>query len=191
VVPVGEDLVLLGQEGATGIHQVDARQAVFLGDLLGAQVLLHRHRVVGAALHGGIVGHDHALGAIDPADAGDHAGRGRIVVVHPVGGQLAEFEKAGAGIKQMIDPVAGQQLAAGHMLGPGRLTTAEGHLRSLLAQVGHDLAHLGRVGLELGRSRVDAGFDDAHVGFLAQAVSENSSRPISMRRISLVPAPIS
>jgi hypothetical protein len=83
VVAVGEDLVLLGQEGAAGIHQVDARQAVLLGDLLGAQVLLHRHRVVGAALHGGVVGDDHALDAADPADAGDHPGRGRVVVVHP------------------------------------------------------------------------------------------------------------
>jgi hypothetical protein len=61
VVAVGEDLVLLRQEGAAGVDQVDAGQAVLLRDLLRAQVLLHRHRVVGAALHGGVVGDDHAL----------------------------------------------------------------------------------------------------------------------------------
>ena len=49
-----------GQEGAAGVDQVDARQPVLQGDLLGAQVLLHRHRVVRAALDGGVVGDDHA-----------------------------------------------------------------------------------------------------------------------------------
>ena len=50
-------------------------QAVLLGDLLRAQVLLHRDREVGAALHGGVVGHHHHLAAADAADAGDDARR--------------------------------------------------------------------------------------------------------------------
>ena len=74
VLAVGEDLVLARQEGAAGVDQVDARQAVLLRDLLRAQVLLHRHRVVGAALHRRVVGDDHAFAARDAADAGDHAG---------------------------------------------------------------------------------------------------------------------
>ena len=65
VVAVGEDLVLQRQEGAAGVDEVDAREAVLLGDLLGAQVLLDRERVVGAALHGGVVGDDDALAALD------------------------------------------------------------------------------------------------------------------------------
>src|SRR5215470_7981789 len=48
---VREDVVLLGQERAARIDEVDARQPVLDRDLLAAQVLLHRHRVVGAALH--------------------------------------------------------------------------------------------------------------------------------------------
>ena len=42
-------------------------------DLLRAQVLLDRHRVVGAALHRRVVGDDHAFLPVDAADAGDHA----------------------------------------------------------------------------------------------------------------------
>src|SRR5690606_27154732 len=78
---VGEDLVLQRQEGAAGIDQVDAGQAVLQGHFLGPQVLFHRDREVGAALDRGVVGHDHHLGAVHAADAGDDAGgRGGIVV---------------------------------------------------------------------------------------------------------------
>ena len=58
VLAVGEDLVLHRQERAAGVDEVDARQVVVGRDLLGAQVLLDRHRVVGAALDGRVVG-DH------------------------------------------------------------------------------------------------------------------------------------
>ena len=42
---VGEHLVLVGQVGAAGVHQVGAGQAVLGGDLLRPQVLLHRQGV--------------------------------------------------------------------------------------------------------------------------------------------------
>jgi hypothetical protein len=60
VVAVGEHLGLQRQERAARVDQVDARQAVLERDLLRAHVLLHRHREVGAALHRGVVGDDHA-----------------------------------------------------------------------------------------------------------------------------------
>ena len=60
VLAIGEDLGLQRQERAARVDQVDARQAVLERDLLRAQVLLHRERVVGAALHGGVVGDDTA-----------------------------------------------------------------------------------------------------------------------------------
>ena len=75
VVAVGEDLVLVRQVGAARVDEVDAGQAVLGGDLLRPQVLLDRHRIVGAALHRGVVGDDHHLLPGDPADAGDHARR--------------------------------------------------------------------------------------------------------------------
>ena len=42
-------------------------------------MLLDRHRVVGAALHGGVVGDHHALDALHPADPGDHPGGARAL----------------------------------------------------------------------------------------------------------------
>ena len=60
---VGKHLGLMGEVRAAAIDQIDARQAVLLRNLLRAQVLLHRHRKVSAALHRRIVADDHALAA--------------------------------------------------------------------------------------------------------------------------------
>ena len=90
---VGKDLGLQRQEGAARVDEVDARQPVLERDLLRAQVLLHRDRVVGAALDGGVVGDDQHLAARDASDAGDDAGAGRLVVVHLPGGQGRELEE--------------------------------------------------------------------------------------------------
>ena len=69
MIAVRKDVGLIGQVRAAGIDQVDARQVVLAGDVLRAQMLLHRHRVVRAALHGRVVADDHAFAARDPADA--------------------------------------------------------------------------------------------------------------------------
>jgi hypothetical protein len=135
VVAVGEDLGLVRQVRPAAVDQIDARQAVLLGDLLGAQVLLHRHREIGAALHGGVVGDDHHLAARDPADAGDHAGAGRLAVIEVAGGQLADLQERRAGIQQALDALARQQLAARRVARPGALGTAQGRLRDPFAQV--------------------------------------------------------
>src|SRR3546814_3143478 len=65
MVTIGKDLGLMRQVGTARIDAVDARQPVELGDLLRAEVLLDRHRIIGAALHRGIVAHDHHLAAGD------------------------------------------------------------------------------------------------------------------------------
>ena len=97
VLAVGKDIGLEGQKGAARIDQVHAGQAVLLGDLLGAQVLLDGHRVVGAALDRGVVGDDHHLAAGDAADSRDEAGAGRLAAVHPVGRQRRELEEGEPG----------------------------------------------------------------------------------------------
>ena len=89
VLAVGKHLGLVRQVGAAGVDQIDARQPVLARDLLGAQMLLHRHRIIGAALDGGVVAHDHALAALDAADAGDQAGAVDGVVVHAVARRAA------------------------------------------------------------------------------------------------------
>ena len=72
-----EDLLLGRQVRAAGLDQRDRREPVLLGDLRGPEDLLDRPRVRGAALHRRVVGGDHALDALDHADAGDHATRRR------------------------------------------------------------------------------------------------------------------
>ena len=93
MLAVREDLVLQRQEGAAGIDQVEAGQVIFLGDGLRAALLFHGERVVGAALHRGVVDEDHALLAGDAADAGDDAGSRHVVLVHLVGCQLGQFQE--------------------------------------------------------------------------------------------------
>ena len=99
VVAVGEDLVLEREEGAAGVDQVDARQAVLLGDLLRAQVLLHGQGVVRSALDRRVVRDDHALDALDDADPGDHPRRRRHPVVVLPGRERVELEKGRAWIE--------------------------------------------------------------------------------------------
>ena len=75
VIAVGKDLILIGQVRATLIHEIDAGQMVFLGDLLRAQVLFDGHREIGATLHRRIVADDHAPhGPATVTNARDHAG---------------------------------------------------------------------------------------------------------------------
>ena len=124
VLAVREHLVLPGQERAARVDEVDTRQVVVQRHLLGAQVLLDRHRVVGAALDGRVVGDDDALAAFDAADPGDDARRRRVAVVHAVGGQRAEFEERRAGVGQGVHPVARQQLAAADVAVAGTVRAA-------------------------------------------------------------------
>ena len=137
VLAVGEDLVLPRQERAAGVDQVDAGQPVRQRDLLRPQVLLHRHRVVRAALDGGVVGHHHALAAADPADAGDDARPpGVSFVVHALGRQRARSPGTGCRDRAAGRPGPGQQLAARHVPGPGRLGAAQRPHPEPLPQVG-------------------------------------------------------
>ena len=76
VVAVGEDLVLLRQVRAAGIDEVDAGQTAFRRDLLRPQMLLDGDRVVGPALHGRVVAHDHDVPPHDASHARDHAAAG-------------------------------------------------------------------------------------------------------------------
>ena len=112
MVAVGEDLGLVRQVRAAAVDQIDARQPVLLGDLLRAQMLLDRQRIIGAALHRRVVADDHHLPARDAADAGDDPGAGHFALVHVAGGELADLEERRAGIEQPLDAVARQQLAA-------------------------------------------------------------------------------
>ena len=154
VLAVREHLVLHRQERAPGVDEVDARQPVRTGDLLRTQVLLDRHGVVGAALDGRVVRHDHALPAPDPADPGDDAGAGYRAVVHAVRGQRAQLQERRARVQQPVDPVAHEQLAPAQVPAAGGLPTTEPGRREVLPQLGDQLAHRrGRTGRRRGGVR--------------------------------------
>ena len=90
---VGKHLVLQWQKRATGIDQVHARQVVLACHFLRAQMLFHRHREIGAAFDSGVIGDDHHFLTHHPANPADHAGGGRGIVIHALGGQRRNFQK--------------------------------------------------------------------------------------------------
>ena len=129
-----EDLLLRRQISPAGLDQGDGRQPVLLGDLRGAEDLLHRPRVRRATLHRRVVRGDHALDALDDADAGDHAGADGEV--RAPAGQRRQLEERAAGVDEQLDPLARHQLAAG-VVALDVLLTAAGHRdRVLCLEVG-------------------------------------------------------
>jgi hypothetical protein len=99
VFAVGEDLVLQRQERAPRIDEVDARQMVLLRYLLRPQVLLDRHRVVGAAPHGRVVGDHHHLAPRDTSYPRDNPCGGDPSVVHSEGRQGRELKERSARVQ--------------------------------------------------------------------------------------------
>ena len=156
VLAVGEDLGLQRQEGAARVDEVDAREVVLLRHLLRAEMLLHGQREVGAALHGGVVGDDDALLALDDADARDDPGRRGGAVVELPRGERVQFEQRRAGVEQPVDPLAGRQLPARAVPFDRLLTAPARDLHGALAQFRDERLHPlgaareGLVALELG-----------------------------------------
>ena len=125
MLAIRKNLILIGQVRAAAVHQINAGEVILLRDLLRAQMLFHRHRVIGAAFHGGIVADDHHLAPGDAPYPGDHPRRGRSAVVHAVRRRRADLQKRRAWVEEARDPVAGEQLAARHMAGAGPFATAQ------------------------------------------------------------------
>lgn len=160
VVAVREYLVLLQQHSATGIHQVDAGQPVGFGDLLGAQVLLHRLRVVGTAGDGRVIGGYETEAPLDESDTGDDAGSGDPTVVHVLGGQRRHLEEGAAGVEQGVHPVPRQHLAAGEMALPGLVPSPATGAFNAVAEFG------GEIGEPGGRCRIGGCRHSRHGGVL-------------------------
>ena len=197
---VGKYVVLKRQERPARIDEVDARQMVLGRDVLGPEVLLHRHREVGPALDGGVVGDDDALDPAHPADPGDEPCGWGVAVVHVPRRELRELEEGGARVEELAHPVAGEELAACDVAPARSFAAPLLDLRDPGPEILDEGGHRPRVLAELRRPRVDAALDDGHRLRLPpsrsrrprlQAVSRKSSRPMSIRRISEVPAPIS
>ncbi|MHC2284708.1 hypothetical protein ACVIJW_000578 [Bradyrhizobium barranii subsp. barranii] len=130
-----------GRERAAGIDHVDAGKIVLPRHVLRAQMLLHRHRIVSAALDGGVVGDDHAFAARDTPDAGDDARRMHVTAIEAVRRQRRQLHERGAGIDQQVDALARQHLAARGVAVARDLAAAAGDLAQFFAQVRDKSAH--------------------------------------------------
>ncbi len=143
---------------------MDAGETILGGDFLGPQVLLDRHREVGAALHGRIVGDHHDLPAVHAPDAGDHAGAWRRPVVHRVCGERADLEKRSGGIEQTLDALANRKLplAPLSLLCP-RPAAGSRDLETAL-QLGFERRHALLVRAEPVGAWIDVAFENTQLG---------------------------
>lgn len=157
------------------------------GDLLRPEMLLHGHRIIGSALYRGIVAQDHGAAPGDIADPADDARAGNVAFIQAISGKLADFEEGRAGIEQPLDPFPGQQLAPCGMPIPRLFAAAQGRLRHTRAQFPRQRPVMARARLCFGACRIVAALQDRP----AHRAVPISSRPISIRLISLVPAPMS
>ena len=162
VIAIRKHFILIRQVRTTGVHQINTRQIILLRDFLRTQMLLDRHRIVSAALDGGVVAHDDAFNAFDAAYARDDAGARGGMVIHVVSGQLRKFKKRRAGIEQLVHALARQQLATCSMLFTGFFATAERKLFDMGAQIIDHCLHGGCIGRKLCRARVKLTLDDVH-----------------------------
>ena len=124
---VRKHFILQGQESTARIDQINAGQVVLQCHFLRAQVFFYRHRVIGAALYGGIVGDNHTFQTLDAADACDHAGGGGVswvalilscvLAIHSPSSEWRKLEERRAWVEKRLYPIAWQQLAACDVFG--------------------------------------------------------------------------
>jgi hypothetical protein len=170
---VGKDEGLLRQVGAARLDHGDARQPVLPGEHLRPHMLLRGDAVVGAALHRGVVDHQHARPAADQADAGDDAAARGHAVVQALAGELAELEEGRAGVEHRGQPFARQQLAAFLVQAARLLGAADQGPRAARVQVGDAR----QVGVAVAREVLTAGrHGGSHQGH-AGAFTRGAGRP--------------
>ena len=169
MVAIGKHLVLPRQERPARIDKIDARQVILLSDLLRPQMLLYGQRIVSAALYRGIVGDDHALDAVNPADSANDSGRGHVVLVDLPRGELPDLQEWRIVVEQQPYPVPRQQLTAHHVALAGSLAAAQHHLRTQFRQVASQRLVYREVGGKVVRIAIDLGLNEGHLpsrGFL-------------------------
>ena len=179
VVAVGEHLGLQRQERAARVHEVQAGQPVLERDLLRAQVLLHREREVGAALHGRVVGDHHHLAAAHAADAADEARRGRLAARRartPRARRSRGTGVPGSSSRSMRSRTSSLPCSRWRRTAssPPPARAAASRSRSCATEP----VHVRRVVAELGRRRLDVRLQDGHG--MSRVTSARLSRPRQM-----------
>ena len=164
---------------------------VLFGDLLRAQVFLDRQWIVGPAFHGRIVGDDHALEAVNAANARDDAGARHVIGINLPRGVPTDLQEVGAIIEKSSDAISSEQLAALEVFLAGALGPTLHHVVVHLAQVfGERLVRLLVLLEVLGRT-IDLCLDYGHqlicwlCTVLGQSTYDGSrSSPHRSRRVS-------
>ena len=164
MILVGKHAVLLGEERAAAIDQIDAGQAILFGHLLRAHVLLDGLVKERAALHGRVVGDDHARHAAHHADAGDDAGRRDFAVVLAPGRKGRQLKKRAVVVDQEIDALAREQLAALLVLLDETERSVRAHLGHAGPQVGQQALVVLAVRAELVGIGANTALQDIHTG---------------------------
>ena len=159
VLLVRKDLVLHRQVDARRVHEVEDRDVVFQGDLLGAQVLLRGDRKPRAGLHGGVVGDDHAEAARDVPQAhhGTACGAAALLLVHLVAGKQAELLEVVRGVHERFDALARGHLAA-------LVLPLDSLLAAAFADLRRTLAHRLHKGFVMSHARLEGGVGRGGVG---------------------------
>lgn len=115
VVTVRKDIRLVEQHRPARINEVDTRQVVVGGDLLGAEMLLHRHRVIRATRNSRVIGHHETLPAFHQPNACNDTRCGDLALVHVMRSQRRDLQKRRARIEQLINTLPWQDLATRRM----------------------------------------------------------------------------
>ena len=162
IVGVGKDVFLQRKKHAGGVDQINRRDVIFDGDILRANDFLRGHREKRAGFHGGVVGDDHERAAADAREPGYRSGRRRAapLFVHFVGGENAQLEKLRAGIDQLRDAFARREPAFLVLRFDGFRAAALANLLFFVLDLGEEIDDAAVVFFEVGRLRVDAGFQD-------------------------------
>ena len=164
MILVGKDFVLQRKERATGVDEVDHAETVLLGDLLGPNMFLDGNGDERAALDGGVVGDEHPGHTVHDPDAGDDAAARHLVVVLAEAGQGGEFKERRLVIRDHVDPVADEHLAAREVAFDRALPSVAAVDSDLLAFAkGGDHGLVGRLVLGVrSRAGIDPRFDAPH-----------------------------
>ncbi len=125
---IRKNLILHREINSGAINEINNRNPVFHGDLLGAQVLFSSDRKPCPGFHGGIVGHNHAGATGDLSHHYDYPTRGTssILLVHAVTGKGADFHRCRSRIQQHVDSLPGSQFPQFMLLIYLLLAAAEG-----------------------------------------------------------------
>lgn len=119
MVPIWEDISLVGEVGTTAVDHVDTRKVVLLSNCLSSEMLLDGDGVVCSALDCAVVGDNDAGDALDNAYTGDDTSSWDVGLwVKFVASQWTKLEEGGSRINECCDTITGQHFVASEMLLP-------------------------------------------------------------------------